>query len=295
MKTLRKTLRLIATTALFLVIYVPSTFAQGGSVAISVVQSLTAGVSTDGGTNPSGTFSGAQTAGDSNYIMVEYWPPSAPLTGPVTSVTDAQGNIYTRQCGPLTTISSGSYTNECGGGNPTADGNDTIVEMWLANSIKAADAGANTVTMQMTNPGHMVGWNMWLLEIHIATAGSILALDKFVSTQTNSSSPTGISTGTTATTTSPNEIFIAWCLPVSGLCQPSPSSPWVDMPLSGGEDFDTHSGAAYLIATSEQTASALFGAGSTNGDEAIAGILTFKSVPPANLPKPPTSLTATVQ
>jgi hypothetical protein len=298
---LMKSLRLVALTALFLLICVCSTFAQSGNGAINVVQSLTAGLSTDAGTNPTGTYPGAQTAGNSNVVMVEYCGTGSicgtPLPSPITSVTDSTGNTYSRVCGPLTNISSGSYTGPCGGGTFTIDGNNTIFEAWIANNIAAAAAGANTFTMHMTSTANMKGWNTWYAEVHIATAGSILVLDQAVTTTTLSVNPaTGMGTGTTPTTTAPNEIFFAWCLPVAGLCQPAPSG-WTEIPLNGGIDFDTHSDAAYKIATSQQTSSAFFGLGSIGaGDEAIAGILTFRSVSPGpNRPNPPTSLTATVQ
>jgi hypothetical protein len=268
---------------------------HGWAQTISLVQELPYGVQSAGGTNPSYTFSGAQTAGNANVIIFEYYPSNNSGPGPATSVTDSKGNTYKRICGPITTISSGNWTDGCGGGSPTRDNAVTTYEMWLANSIASATPGSNTVTAHLTNNSLLGGYNIWLIEVHIATAGYVLALDQFVSQQTTYGTPAP--TGTTGTTTSPNELFIAWCTVATDVCQPTPAFPWIDIPLNGENYYDTHSDAAYQIVTSEQTASATFAEGRAS-DERLAGIVTLKpqlsnslSNPP---PTPPTGLTAAV-
>ena len=71
------------------------------------------------------SFTGAQTAGDLNVVVVG-WNDS---TATVNSVTDSKGNVYTRAVGP--TIVSGSLSQS----------------IYYAKNIAAATAGSNTVTV----------------------------------------------------------------------------------------------------------------------------------------------------
>jgi len=71
------------------------------------------------------TFTGAQTAGDLNVVVVGW----NDTTATVSSVTDSKGNVYTRAVGP-TTI-SGSLSQS----------------IYYAKNIVAAAAGSNTVTV----------------------------------------------------------------------------------------------------------------------------------------------------
>ena len=278
-------------------IAIPAFAATGVGGAVSLVQQTEIGHAA--ATNPTGTFTFSQAAGDANVIVVEYCGspggdgdhPGCGTTGepgPVASVTDGAGNTYTRICGPLTTISSGSYTNGCGGGNPTPDHNVTTVEVWFSPTIKAAAAG-NVVTMSMTAVNNVSGWNVWMFQVH--PASGTIVFDKYVSTQSDSVSGP-ISTGTTATTSYPNEFFFAYCSTSNGTC-PTPlnTPPWIEAGLNGSVYYDTHSDAAYGIATSEQTASEGFTAGS-GINEWLGLLVTFGST--GNLPIPPTNLQVVV-
>ena len=279
---------------------IPAFAATGGGGSVSLVQQTEIGHAT--ATNPTATFALAQAAGDANVIVVEYCGspggaggPNCGSTGepgPVESATDTAGNTYTRVCGPLTTISSGSYTNNCGGGSPTADHNVTTVEVWFSPTIKAAAAG-NVVTMSMTAVSNVTGWNIWMFQLH--PASGTIVFDKYVSNQSGTASDLvfgPISTGTTATTSYPSEFFFAYCSTSWGTC-PTPlnAPPWIEAGLNGSVYFDTHSDAAYEIVASEQTASESFTAGS--GENEWLGLLvTFGST--GNLPLPPTNLQAVV-
>jgi hypothetical protein len=281
---------------------IPAFAATGDGGAISLVQQTEIGHAT--ATNPTGTFASAQAAGDANVILIEYCGlpggsggtaaclGGSDATGPITAVTDTAGNTYTRVCGPVTTISAGSYTNDCGGGTVTVDGYTVWVEAWMATNIKSSSSG-NVVTATMTNVDHMTGWNAWLFQLH--SASGTIVFDKYVSKQSGTSAdPVAgpISTGTTATTTYPNEFFLAYCSTSYGVCPPSLNTPpWIEAGLNGSAYYDTHSDAAYAIATSEQSAGESFTAGS--GENEWLGLLvTFGST--GNLPLPPTNLQATV-
>jgi hypothetical protein len=284
----------------------------GGGVggAVSLVQQVEIGSVTQTGSNPvtpTATFPLPQTAGDANVVVIEYcglpgWgaaPPNCLSTsspGPITSVTDTAGNTYTRNCGPLTTISSGSYTNACGGGSPAQDGYNVTVEVWSALNIKSAP-GVNVVTAHMPTVSNMNGWNVWLFQLHPAS-GSIV-FDQYVSKQTGTSTNLisgPISTGTTATTNYPNEFAFAYCMTASGTCPGPLNVPtWIQAPLNGSVYYDTHSDAAYRITSSQQTLSESFTAGS-GATEWLGLLVTYGvSGSQAQLPQPPTSLLATVQ
>lgn len=277
-------------------------FADGG--AITLVQRTGTGQAT--ATNPTSTFPSAQAAGDANIVIVEYCGqpggngdnPGCGTTaepGPVASVTDTMGNLYTRNCGPLTTISGGSYNDSCGGGNPTSDHQVTTIEVWSALNTKSAPAG-NVVTMHMTTVANVTGWNIWMFQLHPASGTMIF--DQSVHTQTGTiSNPQAgpISTGTTATTSDANEFFFAFCNTSNGTCPQPLDSGWTEQGLgfSNGQFFDTHSDAAFRVVSSQQTASESFTAGS--GENVWLGVLvTFGSAVSAP-PAAPTGLTATVQ
>lgn len=280
---------------------IPAFAATGGGGVVSLVQQTEIGHAT--ATNPTGTFALSQAAGDANVIVVEYCGspggdgdhPGCGTTGepgPVESVTDTAGNTYTRICGPLTTISSGSYTNNCGGGSPTAEHNVTTVEVWFSPTIKAAATG-NVVTMSMTAVSNVTGWNIWMFQLH--PASGTIVFDKYVSNQSGTASdPVSgpISTGTTATTSYASEFFFAYCSTSNGTC-PTPlnTPPWIEAGLNGSVYYDTHSDAAYAIATSEQAASESFTAGS-GVNEWLGLLVTFGST--GNLPLPPSNLQAVV-
>jgi hypothetical protein len=270
--------------------------APGG--AVSLVQQTAKGYST--ATNPSGTFASSQADGDANVIVFEYCGKPGGSgggddcinsPGPASSVTDTAGNTYTRICGPLTTISGGSYTTDCGGGSPIQDHYTVTVEIWFSASIKAASAG-NVVTANMPAVGNMSGWNIWMFQLH--PASGTVVFDQYVSKETGTlADPIGgpISTGTTAITAYPNEFFFAYCSTSNGTCPPALNVPtWTEVGLNGSTYYDTHSDAAYKIVGSVQTATESFTAGS--GDNEWLGLLvTFGS---AVLPAPPTSVKAVV-
>jgi len=286
-----------------------SLFSYGvfGQGALSVVQEAGTGQGT--ATNPTGTFASTQAAGDANIVLIEYCGkpggdgdnPGCGMTaqpGPIASITDTAGNTYTRNCGPITTISAGSYTNDCGGGAPTQDHQTTTAEIWSALSIKTAPAG-NIVTAHMTAPSNLTGWNIWMFQIH-PSSGKVV-FDQSVSKQSGTlSSPVAgpISTGTTATTNYPNEFFLAFCNTSNGTCPGGQNEPpWVEAGLghSDGNFFDTHSDAAYRIVNSEQPAVENFSAGS--GNNVWLGLLVTygSSSSQAQGPLPPTNLQANVQ
>ena len=70
------------------------------------------------------TYTGAQTAGDTNILAIGW----NNTTSTVTSVVDSAGNTYRLAV-------------------PKASGNGVSQAIWYANNIKAATAGANTVTV----------------------------------------------------------------------------------------------------------------------------------------------------
>jgi hypothetical protein len=290
-------------------LFLLSFFACGvfGQSTVSVVQEAGTGQAT--ATNPTGTFGSSQAAGDANIVLIEYCGqpggngnnPGCGTTaqpGPITSVTDTAGNTYTRNCGPITTISAGSYTNACGGGSPTSDHQVTTVEVWSALSIKSASAG-NIVTAHMSATSNVTGWNIWMFQIHPAS-GKIV-FDQSVSKQSGTlSSPVAgpISTGTTATTNYPNEFFLAFCNTSNGTCPGGQNEPpWVEAGLgyTNGSYYDTHSDVAYRIVSTEQTGSESFTAGS--GNNVWLGVLVTygSSSSQAQGPQPPTNLQASVQ
>lgn len=288
---------------------------SGGTVggAVSLVQQVGIGHGVQTGTYPfppTGTFASSQAAGDTNVIVIEYCGlpggsggganclSGSNATGPITSITDTAKNTYTRNCGPITTISSGSYTNACGGGSPTIDGFTTWVEVWSAPNINSSAAG-NVVTGTMTNVNNMTGWNVWMFQLH-TTSGHVI-FDQFISKQSGTqSAPVAgpISTGTTPTTNYANEFFFAFCNTSNGTCLPPLNTPtWTEAGLgtTNGQFYDTHSDGAYRIVTSTQTASESFTAGS-GVNEWLGMLVTYgSSSSQAQAPQPPTGLQATVQ
>ena len=169
-----------------------SVFGQG---AVSIVQEVNIGYGTQTGTYPhppTGTFTSSQAAGDTNVVIFEYCglPGGAGggddclasgSPGPATSVTDTAGNVYVRICGPITTLSSGKYTNACGGGTPTTDGYVVTVEAWVSMGIVSASSG-NVVTANMPTIANMTGWNIWLFHLH-TTSGTVV-FDRYDALQT---------------------------------------------------------------------------------------------------------------
>ena len=256
-------------------LFTTATFGQG---AVSVVQQVERGHGSQVTTineNPFGTFASSQAAGDANVVVVEYCglPGGAGggsnclfgsnATGPIASVTDTAGNTYVHVCGPITSVSAGSFTNQCGGGSPTIDGYNVAVEVWYAPVIKAA-SGGNVVTANMTTTANMTGYNVWLFQLHPAT-GSIV-FDQFASKQWGThaaqvSGPLPNIAGTTGTTTHANEFVFGYCMTSNGTC-PSNTSGWSTAHLNGSTFYDTHSDAAYEILSSTGTASVGFTAGS---------------------------------
>ena len=263
-------------------------FGQG---AVTLVQQTEIGFGSQAsviGTNPSASFASAQTAGDANIVIFEYCGTPGGSgggvncvnsPGPTTSVTDTAGNTYTRNCGPITTISSGNYTTACGGGSPTIDARVTAVEVWSSTNIKAASSG-NTVTANMTNSStRITGWNIWLFQIIHPASGHVV-FDQYISKQSNATAGP-ISTGTTPTTTYANEFLFAFCATDNGTCPPSFNSPtWTEAELNGEQYYDTHSDAAYRIVSSTLAASETFTAGS--GVNEWLGMLVTFGVAPAS-------------
>jgi len=290
-----------------------STSGGGGGTggAISIAQQVEIGHGTQTGTYPfppTATFPSSQAAGDANIVVIEYcglpggagggqdclW--GADATGPITAITDTAGNTYTRNCGPISTISSGSYTNNCGGGSPTVDGYTVAVEIWSALNIKSSPAG-NAVTANMPNVNNMTGWNVWMFQLHPASGKMVF--DQYVSKQTGGSTNliTGpISTGTTAITNYPNEFSFAYCMTANGTCPGPLNVPtWIQAPLNGSVYYDTHSDAAYRIITSQQTLSESFTAGS-GATEWLGLLVTYgASGSQSQLPQAPANLQAVVQ
>jgi hypothetical protein len=279
----------------------------GTGGAVSLVQQVEIGHGTQTGTypfSPTATFPSSQAAGDANIVVIEYCglPGGAGggvnclfgsnATGPITSITDTAGNTYTRNCGPITTISAGSYTNKCGGGSPTVDGRDVAVEVWSALNIKTSGAG-NVMTATMANVNNMTGWNVWMFQLH--PASGTMVFDQYTSKQwSNTAGPISNIAGTTATTNYPNEFFFGYCMTANGTC-PSNTSGWSVAPLNGSTYYDTHSDAAYDIVTSQQTASVGFTAGSGVG-EWLGLLVTFgSSGSVVQGPQAPSNLQAVVQ
>ncbi len=281
---------------------------QVSSGAVSIVQEYAQGHGTQTGTYafpPTGTFTNSQAAGDTNVIVFEYCglPGGAGggddclasgSPGPAISVTDTAGNTYTRVCGPLTTLLSGSYVNECGGGTPTTDGYTVTVEVWASVGIKTASAG-NVVTANMPTIANMTGWNVWLFQLH-AASGTVV-FDRYASLQTGTAAAPRagpISTGTTPTTSYANEFLFAYCSTANGTCPPSLSTPtWTEFGLNGETYYDTHSDAATQIVTSTGTYSESFTAGS-GATEWLGMIVTFGSATAGSPPSAPMTVTAIV-
>jgi hypothetical protein len=289
------------------ILFLLGTLTMFGQGAVSIVQEYTQGIGTQTGTYPfppTDAFTKSQAAGDTNVIVFEYCGLpggsgggdnclASGSPGPASSVTDTAGNSYTRVCGPLTTLLSGSYTNGCGGGTPTTDGYTVTVEVWASFGIKSAAAG-NAVTVNMPSVSKMTGWNIWLFQLH-AASGTVV-FDSYASLQTGTLAKAvagPISTGATPTTSYANEFLFAYCNTSNGTCPGPLNTPtWTEFGLNGEIAYDTHSDAATRIVTSTGDYSESFTAGSGE-NEWLGMIVTFGSVGSV-LVQPPTSLSATV-
>jgi len=98
----------------------------------------------DPGTSRSVTFTGAQSAGNLNVIIVSWFN----ATTTVTSIADTQGNAYTLAVGP--TLAPGQGTQS----------------LYYAKNIVAANAGANTVTVVLSSSAPLV-------DVRIAEYGGV--------------------------------------------------------------------------------------------------------------------------
>jgi large repetitive protein len=118
--------RIVPLTILYIVLGLFS-FASSAAAAISYVQGNFATPQSSQST-VAVTFTGAQTGGDFNVVVVG-WNDS---TAAVSSVTDSSGNVYTRAVGP------------------TAISGVASQSIYYAPNIKSAAAGGNVVTVVFT-------------------------------------------------------------------------------------------------------------------------------------------------
>jgi hypothetical protein len=123
------------------------------------------------------TYAKAQTAGNLNVVVVGWNDTNAS----VTSVTDSNGNVYTRAVGPTTYAGKLSQS------------------IYYAKNIAAASAGANTVTVKFNTPAVYP-------DIRILEYSGIDKVNPVNATAAGAGSGTTASTST-ATTTTPNVLL----------------------------------------------------------------------------------------
>jgi hypothetical protein len=164
---------------------------DGTPCVTSFVQSAQAqGSST---TTISAKFAGAQAAGDLAVVGI-WWVSSSPA---VTSLVDTSGNTYDL-------------------GVHEADNGTTDGDLWVyyAKGIKAADAGANSVTVTMSNVPTMQWAALALAEYAGPTALDVAAGSFSLGT----SAPT-----VNLTTTGACEVVVGWATSNSGQSGPGPT------------------------------------------------------------------------
>jgi hypothetical protein len=123
------------------------------------------------------TFTSAQTAGNLNVVVVGWNDTKAT----VSSVTDSNGNVYTRAVGP--TVRSGKLSQA----------------IYYANNIQAAAANTNTVTVQFSVPANYA-------DIRILEFSGIDAANP-VDVTAAATGTTATSSSASATTTNANDLI----------------------------------------------------------------------------------------
>jgi fibronectin type 3 domain-containing protein len=201
----------------------------------------------------------AQTAGNYNVLAIEHYGQT------INSITDTQGNVYARACGPFS----------------TNDGSTEDIEFWTSSQIKAAAAGTNTVTINMTGIPTYKGAVLYEVQ-----SASPLAFDQCANQVTRSA--TSASSGTTGITRNANSLLIAVTNPTVAVGAPPPS-PWT----SDGDPANTYGNYAHMLVSTTGNYSATWTSGTSqtwNSAIAVFGATSAASPSSAAITINPTSV-----
>ena len=204
---------------------------------------------TSGGNVPAGTFTltytNAQTAGDTNVIVVGY------NTGanPTPTILDTSGNSYVLLQALINAAT------------------ELSIFMWVCIGIKAAAAGANTVTINLANPT--------TLGVGILEYSGVNSIDT-----SSSVSGTGANPPITLTLAASNEMFVA-ALYTTDVVDVGPGTGW-----NGRGSLNFGSGEVQDLLTGPGSVTPVWGGGSSSNSCVLAAVALSSSSPSAGVPCP---------